>query len=127
MNLEQQLALLSSKIEECKQEIRKAETFEVRLFSYRSDEIFKKDLLEENLNVLKEDGIVASLDEYRAVKSSYMIVLNSIRTYDIDLDRLRAAINTYKAKISEIEAESDKVRSLISDKKNNLIYFKRKK
>lgn len=127
MTLEEHLSLLLIKIEVLKNDLKKAEVFEVRIFSFKGDEVIRKDILEENLDFLKKDGIVPSLDEYKAIRKSFLDTLLVIRNYDLDLNKLKITLEIQKNKIAFAEAERVKLLRLMEyNKKSNVLPFKRK-
>jgi hypothetical protein len=127
MNLDYHLSLISFQIDEMKSELKKAELYESRILSLKSDEMVVKDCLEENLRFLKKKSIVTSLEEYRAIRKNLNRTLYVIENYEFDLDRLRVSIQSQKQKLIQAEEEKNKIIKIAElQKKGNVIQFKKK-
>jgi hypothetical protein len=110
-----------------KSELKKAELYESRILSLKSDEMVVKDCLEENLRFLKKKSIVTSLEEYRAIRKNLNRTLYVIENYEFDLDRLRVSIQSQKQKLIQAEEEKNKIIKIAElQKKGNVIQFKKK-
>jgi hypothetical protein len=127
MSPEDRLEFLMFEMDGLEAELRKAEIYEVRLFSFRSDEVIRKDCLEENISFLKKKGVIASIDEYRIIRRNLIKTVETIKGYDRDLERLKLSIDVQKSKLALIEEEKQKLLQEIEQgKKSNVLLFKRK-
>jgi hypothetical protein len=127
MSPEDRLEFLMFEMDGLEAELRKAEIYEVRLFSFRSDEVIRKDCLEENIFFLKKKGVIASIDEYRIIRRNLIKTVETIKGYDRDLERLKLSIDVQKSKLALIEEEKQKLLQEIEQgKKSNVLLFKRK-
>lgn len=127
MDLNYHLSFLSLKIDEIKNELKKAEIYEARIFSFKSDEVFRKDCLEENIAFIRRKNIITSLEEYKIVKRNLLKTIDVINSYDYDLERLKNSIELHKAKLQAAEEEKQKLLNLIEQqKKGNILPFRKK-
>lgn len=126
MSPEDRLELLMFQINALEADLRKAEAYEARLGSFKSDEIIRKDCLEENIAFLRKKGIVASIEEFRIIQRNLKKTIEIIKTYDQDINRLRASAEVQKDKLKRAERERQDILDELEGRKINVIPFKRK-
>lgn len=126
MSPQDRLELLMFQIDALEAELRKAEAYEARLGSFRSDEAIRKDCLEENISFLRKRGIIASIEEFRIIQRNLIKTIEIIKTYDQDINRLKASVEVQKEKLKRAEKDRQDIMDELEGRKTNVIPFKRK-
>lgn len=85
----------------------------------------QKKLLERNICVLKQKGVVSLIDEFSKVKKELKGVVARINVLSQERDQVKKAMSNQEKTLSRLQEKLDEIKYKIDQNKNNIIIFRK--